>query len=104
MNTHAITAAADDVCDAPEVKTLSICLINSGFEPSYGGFEFALPLYPGDKRSAMISGSLSSVASLCGAHNVTLLDENVEDIDWELMSQYDMVGVTGLEPRVLPII
>src|SRR5215471_18495545 len=78
------------------VKKLSICLINPRFEPSYWGFEFALPLYPGDKRSTMISGSLSAVAGLCGDHDVYLLDENVEDIDWDELEKYDMIGVTGM--------
>ncbi len=77
-------------------RKLSICLINPRFEPSYWGFEFALPLYPGDKRSTMISGSLSSVAGLCGEHDVYVLDENVEEIDWSSLSAYDIVGVTGM--------
>src|ERR1700754_4635299 len=88
------------LADAPAAnkceRTLSICLINPRFEPSYWGFEYALPLYPGDKRSTMISGSLSSVAGLCGEHNVRILDENVEEIDWESLRNYDMVGVTGM--------
>jgi len=78
------------------VRTLSICLINPRFEPSYWGFDFALPLYPGDKRSTMISGALSAVAGMCGDHRVTLVDENVEDIDWDSMAHYDIVGVTGM--------
>ena len=77
-------------------RTLSICLINPRFEPSYWGFEYALPLYPGDKRSTMISGSLSSVAGLCGDHDVYVLDENVEEIRWESLRDYDIVGVTGM--------
>ena len=77
-------------------RTLSICLINPRFEPSYWGFDFALPLYPGNKRSTMISGSLSAVAGLCGEHTVYLLDENVEEIDWEALRAYDIVGVTGM--------
>src|SRR4029078_3455107 len=77
-------------------RTLSICLINPRFEPSYWGFEYALPLYPGDKRSTMISGSLSSIAGRCGDHKVYLLDENVEEIDWESLREYDIVGVTGM--------
>ncbi len=77
-------------------RTLSICLINPRFEPSYWGFEYALPLYPGDKRSTMISGSISSVAGLCGDHEVYLLDENVEEIDWDALDKYDIVGVTGM--------
>lgn len=77
-------------------RKLSICLINPRFEPSYWGFDFALPLYPGDKRSTMISGSLSALAGMCGEHDVTLVDENVEEIDWSSLSGYDIVGVTGM--------
>jgi hypothetical protein len=81
---------------SPPARTLSICLINPRFEPSYWGFEYALPLYPGDKRSTMISGALPTLAALCGDHHVYLLDENVEDIDWESLRKYDLVGVTGM--------
>ena len=77
-------------------RKLSICLINPRFEPSYWGFQYALPLYPGDKRSTMINGALPTVAALCGDHHVYLLDENVEDIDWESLREYDLVGVTGM--------
>jgi len=87
---------AADSGPAPAGRRLSICLINPRFEPSYWGFDFALPLYPGDKRSTMISGSLSALAGLSGDHDVTLLDENVEDIDWASLSGYDIVGVTGM--------
>ena len=31
-------------------KRLRICLINPKFEPSYWGFDYALPLYPGKKN------------------------------------------------------
>lgn len=88
-------------------RTLSICLINPRFEPSYWGFEFALPLYPGDKRSTMISGALPTVAGLCGDHDVRLLDENVEEINWESLRDYDIVGVTGMnvqKRRILEIL
>ena len=77
-------------------RKLSVCLINPRFDPSYWGFEYALPLYPGNKRSTMISGSLPAVAALGGDHEFTLLDENVEDIDWSLMPTFDVVGVTGM--------
>ena len=86
----------DETGTSAPARTLSICLINPRFDPSYWGFEYALPLYPGDKRSTMISGSLSSVAGLCGDHNVYLLDENVEEIDWESLANYDIVGVTRI--------
>ncbi len=86
----------NDSASSSPTRTLTICLINPRFNPSYWGFEYALPLYPGDKRSTMISGSLSAVAGLCGKHDVYLLDENVEDIDWESLRKYDIVGVTGM--------
>lgn len=86
----------DDTAASPPARRLSICLINPRFEPSYWGFEYALPLYPGDKRSTMISGALSTVAGLCGDHHVYLLDENVEAIDWPSLRTYDIVGVTGM--------
>ena len=89
-------ALDDPPAAAVGVRKLSICLINPRFEPSYWGFDFALPLYPGDKRSTMISGALSAVAGMCGEHDVTLLDENVEEIDWDSLSDYDIVGVTGM--------
>ena len=78
------------------VRTLSICLINPKFEISYWGFEYALSLYPGDKRSTMISGALPTVAGLCGDHQVYVMDENVEEIDWDLLRTFDIVGVTGM--------
>ena len=79
-----------------ERRRLSVCLINPRFDPSYWGFEYALPLYPGNKRSTMISGSLPTVAALGGDHDFTLLDENVEDIDWSLVATFDVE-----EPRNL---
>jgi radical SAM superfamily enzyme YgiQ (UPF0313 family) len=44
----------------------------------------------------MISGSLTSVAGLCHGHDVTLIDENIEQIDWDSLSGYDLIGVTGM--------
>jgi radical SAM superfamily enzyme YgiQ (UPF0313 family) len=91
-----LSSLEDDIASNSPRRTLSICLINPRFEPSYWGFDFALPLYPGDKRSTMISGSLSTVAGLCGVNQVYLLDENVEEINWESLRAYDIVGVTGM--------
>src|SRR5215472_14011099 len=107
MKTNAATVTADNDIPHSPIKTLSICLINPRFEPSYWGYEYALPLYPGNKRSTMISGSLTTVAGLCGDHNVRLLDENVEEIDWESLRKYDIVGVTGMmvqKKRMLEIL
>ena len=63
-------------------KRLKICLINPKFEPSYWGFDYALPLYPGKKRSSMVTGALAHLAGLVPAHDVRLVDENVEEIPW----------------------
>jgi len=91
-----LTLLDDPTTKSAPPKTLSICLINPRFEPSYWGFDYALPLYPGDKRSTMISGSLVTVAGLCGDHNVQIVDENVEEIDWDSLKDFDIVGVTGM--------
>jgi radical SAM superfamily enzyme YgiQ (UPF0313 family) len=91
-----LPVVGDGTVAGPPARTLSICLITPRFGPSYWGLEYALPLYPGDKRSTMISGALATVAGLCGDHHVDLLDENVEDIDWVALRNYDIVGVTGM--------
>ena len=77
-------------------KRLKICLINPKFEPSYWGFDYALPLYPGNKKSSMITGALPYLAGLIPEHDVRLLDENVEEILWQELDRYDIVGVTGM--------
>jgi hypothetical protein len=74
MKTSTIAVAVNDVTASPSVRTLRICLINPRFEPSYWGFENALPVYPGDKGSAMIFGALFTVAGPCGDGDVYLLD------------------------------
>jgi len=77
-------------------KRLRICLINPKFEPSYWGFDYALPLYPGNKKSSMITGALPYLAGLVPDHDVRLLDENVEEISWQELGNFDIVGVTGM--------
>src|ERR1041385_1950752 len=77
-------------------KRLKICLINPKFEPSYWGFDYALPLYPGNKKSSMITGALPYLAGLVEDHDVCLLDENVEEISWNELETFDIVGVTGM--------
>jgi radical SAM superfamily enzyme YgiQ (UPF0313 family) len=77
-------------------KRLRICLINPKFEPSYWGFDYALPLYPGKVACTMATGALPHLAALTPDHDVTLLDENVEEIDFAALSRFDVVGVTGM--------
>jgi radical SAM superfamily enzyme YgiQ (UPF0313 family) len=78
------------------VKKLKICLINPKFDPSYWGYDYALPLYPGNRKCTMITGALPALAGLVPDHDCTLLDENVEDLDFEFLRQFDFVGVTGM--------
>ena len=78
------------------MKRLKICLINPKFEPSYWGFDYALPLYPGRIKSTMITGALPHLAGLIPEHDVYLLDENVEAIDFSSLEKFDIVGVTGM--------
>lgn len=96
MMSDQVATAGQTTVATTKGRQLSICLINPRFEPSYWGFDFALPLYPGNKRSTMVSGSLTAVAGLCGDHDVTIIDENVEDIDWESLRKFDIVGITGM--------
>src|ERR1051325_5205741 len=77
-------------------KKLKICLVNPKFEPSYWGFDYALPLYPGKVKCTMVTGALPHLSGLTPDHDVTLLDENVEEIDFPALRGFDIVGVTGM--------
>ncbi len=72
-----------------------IMLINPRFEISYWGMEHALPLL--GKRANLPVACLPLLAALTpGEHTVTLIDENVEAIDWERCRRADIVGITGM--------
>ncbi len=72
-----------------------IVLINPRFEISYWGMEHALPLV--GKRANLPVACLPLLAALTpGEHTVTLIDENVEPIDWERCERADIVGITGM--------
>jgi radical SAM superfamily enzyme YgiQ (UPF0313 family) len=72
-----------------------IVLINPRFEVSYWGMEHALPML--GKRANLPVAALPLLAALTpGEHTITLLDENVEAIDYARLEQADMVGVTGM--------
>src|SRR5438094_207804 len=77
------------------LKMAEIVLINPRFEVSYWGLEHALPIL--GKRANLPVAALPLLAALTPAeHTVTLLDENVEDIDYERVARADIVGVTGM--------
>src|SRR3954467_3173057 len=72
-----------------------IVIINPRFEVSFWGMEHALPLM--GKRANLPVACLPLLAALTPAeHTATLLDENVEAIDWERCARADIVGVTGM--------
>lgn len=72
-----------------------IVLINPRFEVSYWGLEHVLPLV--GKRANMPVACLPLLAALTPPeHRVTLLDENVEPIDFDRVARADIVGLTGM--------
>jgi radical SAM superfamily enzyme YgiQ (UPF0313 family) len=72
-----------------------IVVINPRFEISFWGLEHALPIL--GKRANLPVVALPLLAALTPpGHTVTLLDENVEPIDFDLVARADIVGVTGM--------
>ncbi|OFW21436.1 MAG: B12-binding domain-containing radical SAM protein [Acidobacteria bacterium RIFCSPLOWO2_02_FULL_65_29] len=79
----------------PDRAAADIVLINPRFEASYWGLEHALPLF--GKRAAMPVASLPLLAALTPSeHRVTILDENVETLDFDRIARADIVGLTGM--------
>jgi radical SAM superfamily enzyme YgiQ (UPF0313 family) len=72
-----------------------IVLVNPRFNVSYWGLEHALPLL--GKKANLPVACLPLLAALTPAeHAVTLVDENVEPIDFHRLAKADVVGVTGM--------
>jgi radical SAM superfamily enzyme YgiQ (UPF0313 family) len=72
-----------------------IVIINPRFEPSYWGMEHALPFM--GKSANLPVACLPLLAALTPEeHTVTLLDENIEPIDWERCARADIVALTGM--------
>lgn len=72
-----------------------IVLINPRFEVSFWGMEHALPLV--GKKANLPVACLPLLAALTPAeHTVTLIDENVEEIDFDRCARADLVGLTGM--------
>jgi radical SAM superfamily enzyme YgiQ (UPF0313 family) len=83
-----------------------IVLINPRFEISYWGLEHAMPFL--GAKAVLPVASLPLLAALTpSGHNVTLIDENVEAIDFARCARADIVGVTGMNvqrPRMKEIL
>jgi radical SAM superfamily enzyme YgiQ (UPF0313 family) len=72
-----------------------IILINPRFEVSFWGLEHAVRF--AGKRANIPVACLPLLAALTPpGHTVTLVDENVEAIDFERCGQADIVGITGM--------
>ena len=72
-----------------------IVIINPRFEISFWGLEHCMPLF--GKRANLPVANLALLAALVPKHHrVTLVDENVEDIDFEAVARADMVCLTGM--------
>ncbi|HYR58604.1 MAG TPA: radical SAM protein, partial [Chthoniobacteraceae bacterium] len=72
-----------------------IVLINPRFEPSFWGMDYALPLF--GKKANLPVACLPLLAALTPrGHSVTLLDENVEALDFDRLRKADIVGLTGM--------
>ncbi|HLZ66788.1 MAG TPA: radical SAM protein [Aliidongia sp.] len=72
-----------------------IVLINPRFEVSYWGLEHAMPYF--GKRAVFPVAALPLLAALTPSpHRATLIDENVEAIDFARCARADIVGVTGM--------
>jgi radical SAM superfamily enzyme YgiQ (UPF0313 family) len=72
-----------------------IVLINPRFKTSYWAFNHAMPIF--GVSAAMPVAGLPLLAALTpGKHTVTIIDEEVEEIDYERCRRADIVGVTGM--------
>lgn len=77
------------------VAPIDLVLINPRFEVSYWGLEHALKIV--GKRANLPVACLPLLAALTPpGFQVTLLDENVEPIDFDRLARADIVGVTGM--------
>src|SRR6266849_8452754 len=72
-----------------------IVLINPRFEISYWGLEHAMPFL--GVKAVMPVANLALLAALTPAGNsITLVDENIEPIDFARCARADIVGLTGM--------
>jgi radical SAM superfamily enzyme YgiQ (UPF0313 family) len=70
-------------------------LINPRFETSFWGLNHGLPLL--GKKANMPVLALPVLAGLTPPeHEVVLVDENVEEIDFDALESFDIVGLTGM--------
>jgi radical SAM superfamily enzyme YgiQ (UPF0313 family) len=72
-----------------------IVIINPRFDISFWGLEHCMPLF--GKRANLPVACLALLAALAPEHHeVTLIDENVEEIDFDRLGRADLVCLTGM--------
>jgi len=72
-----------------------IVIINPRFETSFWGMEHCIGIF--GKRANLPVACLALLASLVPRHHqVTVIDENVEDIDFDRLGRADIVCLTGM--------
>jgi hypothetical protein len=72
-----------------------ITIINPRFEISFWGLEHCMPLF--GKKANLPVANLALLAALAPKHHdVTLIDENVEDLDFDRVAEADLVCLTGM--------
>jgi radical SAM superfamily enzyme YgiQ (UPF0313 family) len=74
---------------------IRIALINPRFEISYWGMEHVVQI--AGKQANMPAAALPLLAALTPpTDSIILVDENVQEIDYSVFDQVDIVGVTGM--------
>jgi radical SAM superfamily enzyme YgiQ (UPF0313 family) len=72
-----------------------IVIVNPRFDISFWGMEHCMPLF--GKKANLPVACLALLAALVpDHHDVTLVDENVEDIDFDRLARADLVCLTGM--------
>ena len=72
-----------------------IVIINPRFDISFWGLEHCMALF--GKRANLPVACLALLAALVPKHHeVTLIDENVEELDFERVGRADLVCLTGM--------
>ncbi len=72
-----------------------ICLINPRFSTSFWGLNHGLPLL--GKKANMPVLALPTIAGMTPPeHEIVLIDESIEEIDFDEVAKFDIVGVTGM--------
>ncbi|HEY6921111.1 MAG TPA: B12-binding domain-containing radical SAM protein, partial [Methyloceanibacter sp.] len=72
-----------------------IVIINPRFDTSFWGMEHCVGLF--GKRANLPVACLALLAALVpNHHRVTLMDENVDDIDFDRLGRADLVCLTGM--------